>query len=180
MDSSANTPSRPAFAGSAKAFMAARRRRRQQLDARPPQLRFVRISDQPRPPTPGVADTAVRALQVRNDGGAASEASLVLFTAAASTRQPVGDAEAFSSSDRWDLLVDELYAHPPHELRGYVLARGGDGRWFATTVDGRSATFRSRPDELGVLRTLGLRMPLGAEPHDDLVQCERASPGTPA
>ena len=55
-------------------------------------------------------------------------------------------------------LLDETAAHEHQRIKGYVLAQGSDGRWHAVTVDGRAATFRTEPDEIGVRRTLGVGM----------------------
>jgi hypothetical protein len=179
MRDSATTSSRPALTGNAKGFMAARRRRRQEI-AMPPMLRWERLVA----PASGSAlhadGTPIWVVRLINEGGEATGTSVVLFTADVVIRDQGGELGVVGSGERWDWTLSDLEARPPHPVWGYALALAGDGRWFASTVDGRTASFRTKPDELGVLRTLGLRMGLGVEPHDGPVRSERVAAATSA
>lgn len=168
MDTSVNPASRPAFSGGAKAFVAARRRRREQLQI-PPALHWDSAVAVPGDD----GGMPVWSLRLGNDGGDAGEARVVLFTSEVVVRSGTGEAGHLAGGERWELTLDAIEAHPSSPIWGYVLARGGDARWHALTIDGRSASFRTEPDELGVLRTLGLRLSLGAVPQDAPVRSER-------
>lgn len=174
MDFSANSSSLPAASGGARGFVAARRRRRQELEAAP-ELRWERATTRPSDEADLVpAGTPVWALRLKNAGGEATEARVVLFSADAIVRGIVGDAGRIARGDTWDLILG-LPAEPASPFRGYVLAQGADKRWHAATVDGRTASFRTLPDELGVRRTLGLKMPAAAAEHDGLVRSEQSA-----
>lgn len=174
MRPSVTSTSSPTFPGSARAFVAARRRRRGEV-AEAPQLRWNR------PATGGSArepdGTPVWKLQVVNIGGTAVDTTFVLFTPDAVVRGTAGDAGTVEAGSRWDVIAQQPRA-TTQPVRGFVVASDGAGGWFATTVDGRTASFRSRPDELGVLNTLGLRIPLGATPQEAAPRCERIAADT--
>ncbi|MDQ8043820.1 MAG: hypothetical protein AAGC46_06650 [Solirubrobacteraceae bacterium] len=172
MHSSTDHPATSAPSGSARAFVAARLRRRQQV-VTPPQLRWERYAAAASGSALHADGTPVWALRLTNGGGDASAVSIVLFTAETVIREDTGDTLA--AGRPWAFGLQDIETCPPHPVWGYALAKGTDGTWYAATVDGRQASFRSRPDELGVLRTLGLRMPLGAEPHAASVRVDQTS-----
>ncbi len=167
MDRSVNAPTQHASSGGALGFVAARRRRRQRLVAAP-QLRWYSIAPSVEPPH-STADASVWTLLLRNDGGGATDARVTLFTTDAIYRSAAGTDGRITQAEGCDLTLELDHPDGTPSLRGYVLARGTDRRWYATTVDGRSASFRTEPDELGVLRTLGLKLPVNAVEHDRLV-----------
>lgn len=149
---------RPASSGGAAGFVAARKQwRRQQESGLAPDLRWTtRVVASAG--NEALADgTPVWSLELTNTGGEASSATVVLFTADSVVRDTVGDGHVAPGA-RWQLLLDETPAYEGQPIKGYVLAEGSDGRWHAVTVDGRAASFRTEPDELGVRRTLGVGM----------------------
>lgn len=173
MHTSPNQRPLSAPTGSAKSFVAARRRRRQEGQVAP-KLRWERLVAPASGSELHTDGTFVWVLRLVGDGGSAEDAQVVLFSSDTVVRTQAGESGRVEAGDRWDFTLDEIDVLPPRAIWGYALARGGDGRWFASTIDGRSASFRSRPDELGVLQTLGLRLPLAAAPHDGEVRCGRA------
>ena len=166
VDFSVSTHS-PAAGGGARGFMAARRRRRLQLQIAP-ELRWERAVLNPG--DPGPAPSPAWVLHLGNEGGDAADATIVLFTPEMVVRAPVGESGCIACGERWELVIADEETDHAHPIRGFVLGRGTDGRWHATTVDGRTASFRTQPDELGVLRTLGLKVPPSAAERGGVVR----------
>jgi hypothetical protein len=154
--------------------MAARLKRRQQTEIAPALSwdRFIAPSADSSLIPDG---TPVWVLRLSNVGGGTNAARVVLFTSDAIVRRPMGDAGRIEHGDRWELTLDPIDARPERAVRGYALVQGRDGLWHATTVDGRTASFRSEPDELGVFSTLGLRFPINAAPVEEPVRTERTA-----
>jgi hypothetical protein len=103
------------------------------------------------------------AASLRNIAKAPAKDTLIcLFTSGSVARDQPGQSGLIAPGERWELMLDQTPAVEADQLKGATWARANDNIWYARSLDGRGAQFRSEPTEVDVLAAFQLQIPTTA------------------